>query len=352
MVYSYLKNIIPLVLICFFAASSANLPSYSETLLKGYISKILEKGEKLEISLNTPINHYFSLNGDKVFAIISKDIKSENKVLISQGSILSGIITQIKSPGRFGQDGKIEILFSELILPNNISVPINAIVSTDINTTSEKIAKTLVYDSALVTYGALHGAIASLQLGGIPLAIASDGISIFAGAGVGASFGLIGSALRRGKLPSIYHLVPMEVALKSDLFILSELPEFDNNNKEKDYTGFRFKPAIKENEVEISIKEVRKEKNKNFGTYFTVKLTIKNHSNKNLSLADIVLIDENGMKIKPNLFLSGLGSLKTLKSFENIDTILAFTLTNPKQNHELAVIDPMDNKEILRVPLK
>lgn len=331
--------------------------TYSQTILKGSISTIIEKGNTLEINLNTPVNFYFSLPGDKIAAYIPKDIKINDSLYIPKGSRFEGIITKIQRPKRFGIDGSFEIDFNKIVTPENISIPIYASVSTDTSPKSKKIAKTLTYDTALITYGALQGAVAGIQWGGIPLAITSDGISVLAGTGIGASLGIIGSVKRTGKIPSISNIVPTTLELKSDLFVFGNLPQLQTKSSEPraqspDFKGFRFSKPIKQDEVEIYVQNIKKEKSKEHGNYIVLDISLTNKSNKKLNLSDLVLLSNEELDpLHPNILLTGFDTLASVEPFKTINAKIAFTVKNHKVNYDLALIDPLDNIEIVRIPL-
>lgn len=331
---------------------------YSKIVLKGGVSSVMKEGNHLDINLNTPINFYFSLPGDKVAAYIPKDIKIGELFYIPKGSRVEGILTKINKPKHLGVDGSFEIDFNKIITPNNISIPIYATVSTDTSSKGAKIAKALTYDSALISYGALHGALAGIEWGGIPLAVSSHGISVLAGASVGASFGLIGSIKRKGKVPAISNLVPTSLELKSDFFVLGELPEIKRQttgNKQQidEFKGFRFTKPPKKEEIEITIQELRKENSKEYGDYLVLEINLTNNSNKKVNLSDLALLNEEGFDpIHPDILLTGADALETVEPFKTFSTSIAFSVRNNKLNYDLALIDPLDNTEIVRIPLK
>ena len=121
----YLKRIFgKSFLVCFvlmifiFYLDFLQMKSFSRTLLKGGITTIVRKGENLELNIHTPLNLYYSQIGDKVAGFISHDIPVSEDFLIPKGSKAEGILTAIKKPKKFGQDGAFEISFNELILPD------------------------------------------------------------------------------------------------------------------------------------------------------------------------------------------------------------------------------------------
>ena len=344
-----------------FFSSFALEKTYSQTLLKGGVTAVIEKDRDLNVNLSTPINFYFSQAGDKVVAIVKEDISIGDSFYIPSGSRIEGVITAINEPRHFGQNGSFEIEFNEIVTPDNLTIPIVASVSTDTKGKEEKVADILSYDAALVAYGTFNGLIAGLQYGGLPLAIASHGISLLAGAGVGATTGVIGSVLRKGKVPVVLTNSPnTKVALKSNLYVFGELPKIDKakiKNQEtriEEYKGFRFFPEVKNDEIELVINKIKNEHSKTYGDYLVLEFDLKNNSRRTVSFSDLVLLNKSSLEmLHPDLFLSGNEALKTVKPFDEISASLAF-LVSQKKKHDyyLVLVDPLDGKEVVKVPLK
>ncbi len=330
----------------------------SSPVLKGGITTVIQKGEVINVNLNTPINFYFSQIGDKVAFFTNEDTAIGENSYIPKGSRIEGIITNIKEPKGFGQNGSFEVSFNEIITPENIFIPISATASTDIQKASAKTAEILSYDAALIAYGTFHGFIAGVQYGGIPLAISSHGISLLAGAGIGAGAGIIGSAIRKGKIPTTITGSRTPLILKSDLFILGELPKKGDQrseirNQREEFKGFRFFPQPGKDEIELSILKIRKNNNKTFGDYFILEIRIKNDSQKTINLTDVVLTkNKDSNLLHADLFLTGIKALQSIKPFEELSTSLAFATEEEIEDYSITIIDPLDGNEIITIPLK
>ncbi len=106
---------------------------------------------------------------------------------------MHGQVTAIGLQKRLGRDGYVEVEFDKLISPEgDIDLPFNTKFSTK-DSQLKAISKEVLIDSGYVTLGALGGSIFSVQLTGVPVAIATHGISVGAGAAVGGGLGLIGA---------------------------------------------------------------------------------------------------------------------------------------------------------------
>lgn len=324
-------------------------------ILKGGVTTVLQKGKILNLNLSTPLNFYFSQTGDRVAYFTNEDIFIGENSYIPRGSRIEGTVSNIKEPKGFGQNGSFEISFNEIITPENISIPISATVSSDTQQPAEKAAEILSYDAALIAYGTANGLIAGVQYGGIPLAVASHGISLLAGAGVGAGAGIIGSAVRKGKLPTAVRDSNTPLALSSDLVILGELPKKEEKKKKEEaeeYKGFRFSPPINKNEVKLSTLTIKKEHSKTFGNYLVIEIKIKNDSQRTISFTDIVLVNKKDSSLlHADLFLTGVKALGSAKPLDEVTISLAFSTKESPENYFIEVIDPLDKKEIIKIPL-
>ena len=347
------KNSFSFFILVFLYFLIFHLAVNSQPLLKGGIRIFVEKGEKIELDLSTPINFYYSQVGDNVAGFIRKDIELGEDSKIPAGSRVEGIITNIKKPKRFGQDGAFELDLTEVITPDGTSIPIYGTVSTDISDTGKKVAEILSYDAALIAYGSFHGFIGGLQYGGIPLAISSHGISLLAGTGIGASAGVLGSVLRKGKIPTVLYGQSVSVVLNTDLNILGELPKIRDQKLEEEFKGFRFYPALKEDEMKLTVKTLKVEHSKVYGDYTVIDFNLQNNSARSISLSDLILTNNlSGENLHPDLFLSNTKVLNLVKPLEEVDASISFLTGDAKSEYFLILVDPLDRKEILRVPLK
>ncbi len=348
-------------MIFIFCLDFLQMRSFSRTLLKGGITTIVRKGENLELNIHTPLNLYYSQIGDKIAGFISHDIPVSEDFLIPKGSKVEGILTAIKKPKKFGQDGAFEISFNELVLPDGTLIPVYGTVTTDVKKTEEKIASIVTYDTALIAYGGFHGAIAGIQYGGIPLAIASHGISVLAGAGAGAATGVIGSIRRKGLIPETRLFSVLPLKFKTNFSLLGDIPETKNIVHEKppegeDYKGFRFYPSLNKEDIKIELTNITGNYSEIYGNYLVLQFNLENKSERSISLSNIAVVDsdEPEVLIHPDVFLSGTESFKSVKPYEQIVTTLAFLTRGKKpkpDNYSLVVVDSLDKNEILRIPL-
>lgn len=199
-------------------ASSQTLSAkVSENTLKGSVVKdgsatpfltgsvqALPKGTQVDFTALVNINSEISQKGDEVWMQVSQDVKGANGVAVPGGWYAHGIVTEAKPQRRLGLDGYVDIQFDKMVAPDKVTeVPFDAKISTK-DSLMKTVARHVAIDSGHVALGALGGSILSVQVTGIPGAIATHGISVGVGAGVGATIGAIGAAKRKGRIASVY----------------------------------------------------------------------------------------------------------------------------------------------------
>ena len=161
--------------------------------------------------------------------------------------------------------------------------------------------------------------------------------------------------MRKGKIPTAITGIPAKIVLKSDLYVFGDLPVIKKEAKEitEEYKGFRFYPAIKEEEIELVINNLKKEHSEIYGSYIVLDFSLKNNSQKTLNIFDLVLVDKSGFeKIHPDLLLSKTKVLRSVKPNEEINGSLAFLISSKIDEYSLTVVDPLDRTMVVKIPLK
>ena len=310
-------------------------------LLYGTIESI-PKGTKLNLSVMGNLNSQINKLGDDILARISLDVNNGDKVLLPGGWFLHGTVTELASQKRLGRDGYVTVEFDKLLSPDGeIDLPFKSTFSTKDNQL-KAITKTVFIDSGYVSLGALGGSIVSAQITGIPLAISTHGISVGAGAAVGAGLGLIGALKRKGKIASFFPGDEMTITTAEPIIV----PGFDA----------RFIPSTQENHAstnfKIHINHYTFSKDP-FGDkrskQLLLSITIENGSKKEVSFFDLVILSDYGERYYPSLTPGGLLSLKTkIKPGSKATADIAFNVSHSKHKYSLILIDKASREEITR----
>jgi hypothetical protein len=319
--------------------------SVSETakpspFLYGSISEI-PPGVKLKLAIMGNLNSQLSKPGDEVIARISYDVGSGEKVVLPGGWFIHGNVKEAVSQKRLGRDGYVKVEFDRLINPDGeIDLPFNAEFSTKDNEL-KSVAKTVLIDSGYVSLGALGGSILSVQLTGIPVAIATHGISVGAGAAVGGGLGLIGALKRKGKIASFFPGDELTIETAETI----TLPGFDP----------RFIPSAQKPQALAHLRLIinRYAFNKDplgdkLSRQLNLSVTVNNESSKEISFFDLVVLSDAGDRFYPTL-TPGMSALKTkAEPYNTVTAKMAFNVGGPKHKYWLVLLDHLKGIEIAR----
>ena len=308
--------------------------------LYGSISEI-PRGVKLKLSIMGNLNSQLSKPGDEILARISYDVSSGDKVILPGGWFIHGRVAEASSQKRLGRDGYVKVEFDKLLNPDgDIELPFNAEFSTKDNQL-KAVAKTVLIDSGYVTIGAIGGSILSVQLTGVPVAIATHGISVGAGAAVGGGLGLIGALKRKGKIASFFPGDEFTIATAEDI----TLPGFDP----------RFIPSAQKPEniphLHLIINHYifkRDPLGDKLSRQLTLSVTVNNETSKEVSFFDLAVVSDSGERYYPSLSV-GMPSLKTKVTPYNMVTAnLSFNVGIPRHKYSLILLDRLKRLEIAR----
>jgi type IV secretion system protein VirB10 len=170
--------------------------------------------------------------GDRVYLQTSFPISSGTRIVIPEGSYVTGTITQLKRPGRIKGRGEMYVRFDTLMLRNGVTRDFRATVSATDGSQSEIAERegtiqaegTKGRDAATVAGGAVQGATTGAIIG---VAGSNDGAEGAAygsliGAGVGATAGMIGVLLTRGNEVQLVRGTSLEMQLDRDLMFYED----------------------------------------------------------------------------------------------------------------------------------
>ncbi|MBI4532342.1 MAG: hypothetical protein HY711_00220 [Candidatus Melainabacteria bacterium] len=304
----------------------------------------LPKGTKLKLTLAANLNSEINQKGDEILARVAVPIKSGEAILLPNGWFMHGRVTNVVAQKRFGKDGYVEVEFDTLISPDgNYELPFPAKLSTADNEL-KALAKIVAIDAAYITKGAVAGAMLSVQLTGIPLAVMSHGYSVAIGAGVGAGIGVIGALKRKGKIACFYPGDELSLTISDALTLPSFAPE-------------ALSPSIPQCTLEglnLMVSKSRFTKDP-FGDssarLLTVNLKVENRTNKELSFFDLAIVSDHNKLYYP-LPLGNFEALKKRVNPNNVEeATISFSVDSPKHKYWLVMLDRLHRQELTRVPI-
>ncbi len=321
------------------AALAIALHDKTERLtLKASVRKAISKGQKLQIAPETFFNSEMSLAGDYFSGYLSD--QNAKELGVPAGSKLIGSITKVKNAKSINRDGKLEVHVSELMLPDGDTVKVDASFESAEEKPIKNFAKEIAVDSAEVTAGALVGASDAFRYGGLYAAAATNGLSIAAGAALGAGLGLMGAVTKRGDIESA-DFGTSTLKLKDDFVFLEELPVLPQNLKavSADLYG-----------VDLKINSISKYFSNNYGDFLLFDVSVKNNTINKLFMSDFVLTSEHHViPLLNNPLISNTDALISIDKKEDVHCKLAFSLAkfDKKEEYKLRLIDPITEKIIV-----
>jgi hypothetical protein len=326
-------------------------------LLKGNVaedvSPIKTDGSKNEVPPGTPVSLVMAVNvnseiskvGDDIVAMVSIDVKDHGKVILPGQWWVHGKVSEVEHQRRLGRDGYVSVKFDKLVSPDGkYQVPIEASASTK-ESTAKSVTKVVAKDSLMVTKGAVGGAITSVQLTGIPLAVATHGYSVAAGAAAGAGIGLIGALKRKGNIASSLRGEELKFNIDKPLI----LPAFNEQ-----VLPSALAPSKVEN-LEIVVNKA------SFGPdpfgdkrsrVLFVGFKMDNKSDREYSFANLVVVSDHNQMYYPYALSTALKERNKRVPPNSIEEgTLSFDVDSPKRKYWLVLMDRGNCEELTRVPV-
>ncbi|MBI4465630.1 MAG: hypothetical protein HY647_13075 [Acidobacteria bacterium] len=184
---------------------------------KGPEKYVVKAGTRLPLVLVNSVSTKTSEVGDRVYLQTSFPVSINSRIVIPEGSYVTGTITQVKRPGRLKGRGEIYLRFDTLMLRNGIERDLRGTVSAS-DGSQETLTEKEGTIQAEPTKGQDAGTVASSTASGAAIgAIAGEGKGAAIGAGVGAAAGMIAVLLTRGSEVRLLRGTGLEMQLDRDL---------------------------------------------------------------------------------------------------------------------------------------
>lgn len=342
------------------AASSASRvdPTKARPLLKGGVTEslspiatdgttnVIPHGTPVHMVMVANLNSEWSKVGDEVVCMVSSDVKDGQKVLVPGQWFAKGKVTEVSGQRRLGRDGFISVKFDKLVSPDGKYVlPVDATLSTK-DSTVKSVAKVVAKDSVMVTVGAVGGAIMSVEMTGIPVAVLTHGYSVAIGGGVGATVGLIAALKRKGKIATAIRGEALRMSLQQDI----TLPAFNAD---------AIPSAVKTKKIDNLdiIVDRAKFLPSPFGDkkarLLQVKFKVANRTDREYSIGNFVVVSDYNITYHPHAFsLNSLSQrIKSVSSNTVNESTITFDVESPRRKYWLVLLDRGNKGELTRVPL-
>ena len=172
--------------------------------------------------------------GDRIYLETAFPVLSGNRIVIPQGSWVTGTITEVKRPGRVKGRGEIQVRFDSLTLPNGVSRNFRS----DLGALDARNNETLKREQSKIKgpgdkSGDLGTVIGSSTAGtvigsGVGAAAGNVARGAGIGAGAGAAAGLLGVLLTRGPDATLSKGSTVEMVLDRSLSFNEDELNFSN----------------------------------------------------------------------------------------------------------------------------
>lgn len=246
---------------------------------------------------------------------------------------------------RFGRDGYIEIKFEKLVSPDGKwVVPLDASASTK-QSVAKQVSKQVATTTGYAAVGAVGGSILSVQLTGLPLAVATHGLSVAAGAAIGGTLGVAAALHRKGDILCALPGEEIKIRLPGAITI----PAFN-----QDVVPSKA-PAPKLENVDMVVKDSK------FLPYpfgdkrsrlLVVKFTVENNGNAPISFSNIAVTSNRNHHYLPYPSPSFFTE-RAKKAAPNAvqEATLTFQVDTPNQKYSLVILDDSNTNILSQVAI-
>ena len=161
-------------------------------------------GTHILLSMINSVSTKQAYVGQRIYLETAFPVMAENRIVVPQGSWVTGTVTEVKRPGRVKGRGELQVRFDSLMLPNGVTRNFNA----DLGSMDPRENETLKNEGGKISgpgdkKGDVGTVVGSTTAGtvigaGVGAAANDAGKGAGIGAGAGAAAGLLGVLLTRG----------------------------------------------------------------------------------------------------------------------------------------------------------
>jgi hypothetical protein len=191
-------------------------------------------GTRILLSMINSVSTKQAQIGDRIYLETAFPVLSANKIVIPQGSWVTGTVTQVKRPGRVAGKGQLQVRFDSLTLPNGVNRDFRA----DLGAIDARDDQTLKREDNKITgpgdkkgdVGTVVGTTTAGTVIGSGVGAAAGNVARGAGigAGAGAAAGLLGVLLTRGPDATLSKGSTVEMVLDRSLTYQESELDFSN----------------------------------------------------------------------------------------------------------------------------
>ena len=307
----------------------------NKEIFTGEVETLKEKSS-INLTVSQVLSSGYTIEGDEFFAEVTQDVESDKGVIIPVGTIVHGVVNCIENPKNMGRDGYIDVKFDYMVTPDGSQIPIEASLSTK-DPVVKGVAKTVAQHAGFTLLGGVAGGFFALNSLGLGAAIASNGMTLGAGAAVGGAVGLTMAIVRKGKGFNLSPGDELKIRLTNEL----DMPVYT-------------KDAFKQEEffldgLDVKISDIKLEKDP-FGieNTITINLGINNYTNYTFSTFDIALVSNTSQVFFASPFGDKSLWFKTIAPGDRVLGKMSFSVNDKKARHWLVFYDRRTKKELAK----
>ncbi len=191
------------ILVCLAASAQENLKQRDGSGSPSGIVRV-EAGTHILLSMINSVSTKQAAVGDRIYLETAFPVMANSRIVIPQGSWVTGTVTEVKRPGRVKGRGSLQVRFDSLTLPNGVSRNFHSDLGAIDPTSNEtleregskvKSAGSKGKDTVTVVGATTAGTVIG---SGVGRAAGNTGMGAGIGAAGGAAAGLIGVLTTRG----------------------------------------------------------------------------------------------------------------------------------------------------------
>ena len=186
------------------SAPPPSQPGFSQRQTPPATAYSVAPGTRILLNMINSVSTRQAVVGDRIYLETAFPVISNGKIVIPQGSWVTGTVTEVKRPGRVKGRGEIQVRFDSLTLPNGVSRDFRA----DLGAIDARDKQDLKREDSKVKGPTDKGGDVGTVIGtttagtvigsGVGAAAGNVGRGAGIGAGAGAAAGLLGVLLTRG----------------------------------------------------------------------------------------------------------------------------------------------------------
>lgn len=187
--------------------------------LKGYVVSV-PAGSVLPMVATRDISSANLIQGQRVDFILNSDFYHQNQLIAAAGSTVSGTVTVAKKATYGNMNGKLKIVFTQIITSSGLEIPINGVIKTNdgsgllVGGTKLDVTKEYVKDAVV---GSAIGAVSGVVFGALSGGNIAKGAAL--GTAVGAGGGVVKTAADKGVDVSIPRNATIDLILKQPITV-------------------------------------------------------------------------------------------------------------------------------------